>query len=318
MNARTLSFIAQRIGGVVLTLLIVSLMVFFVTALLPGDAAQQSLGQFATPEQLSALRQQMGLERPPMVRYLGWLVGLLHGDMGISLSSQTPITGLIAGRLGSSMTLAGVTAAISVPLALIIGICSAMFRGSLLDRALNVITMTTVAIPEFLIATLSVLIFAVTLKWVPALIFAHDVSTPLEFVRAYTLPVATLCCVITAQMARMTRAALVDQLGKPYIEMARLKGVRPVRLVLVHALPNTVGPIANAIALSVSYLVGGAVIVETIFNYPGLAQLMVDGVANRDMPLIQACAMMFCSAYLVLLIVADICGVLSNPKLRNQ
>lgn len=318
MTARTLSFIAQRIGGIVLTLLIVSLMVFFVTALLPGDAAQQSLGQFATPEQLAALRQQMGLERPALVRYLSWLNGLLHGDMGLSLSSQTPITQLISGRLASSMTLGAVTAAISVPLALVIGIVSAMYRGSLLDRGLNVLTMTTVAIPEFLIATLAVLIFAVKLKWVPALIFAHDVSTPWQFIRAYTLPVATLCCVITAQMARMTRAALVDQLGKPYIEMARLKGVRPVRLVLTHALPNTVGPIANAIAVSVSYLVGGAVIVETIFNYPGLAQLMVDGVANRDMPLIQACSMLFCTAYLILLIIADVCGVLSNPKLRTQ
>lgn len=318
MNARTLSFLAQRVSGIVLTLLIVSIMVFFVTALLPGDAAQQSLGQFATPEQLAALRQQMGLEQPALVRYFSWLTGLLHGDMGLSLSNQAPITQLISGRLSSSMTLAGVTAAISVPLALVIGICSAMFRGSALDRTLNVITMTTVAIPEFLIATLAVLIFAVKLKWVPALIFAHDVATPWQFMRAYTLPVATLCCVITAQMARMTRAALVDQLGKPYIEMARLKGVRPVRLVLAHALPNTVGPIANAIAVSVSYLVGGAVIVETIFNYPGLAQLMVDGVANRDMPLIQACAMLFCTAYLLLLIVADVCGVLSNPKLRTQ
>ncbi|WP_213881667.1 ABC transporter permease [Pseudomonas sp. dw_358] len=318
MNARTLSFIAQRIGGIALTLLIVSLMVFFVTALLPGDAAQQSLGQFATPEQLTALREQMGLNRPALVRYLSWLSGLLHGDMGLSLSSQTPITQLISGRLASSMTLGAVTAAISVPLALIIGIVSAMYRGSALDRGLNVVTMTTVAIPEFLIATLAVLIFAVKLKWVPALIFAHDVSTPWQFIRAYTLPVATLCCVITAQMARMTRAALVDQLGKPYIEMARLKGVRPVRLVLTHALPNTVGPIANAIAVSVSYLVGGAVIVETIFNYPGLAQLMVDGVANRDMPLIQACSMLFCTAYLILLIIADVCGVLSNPKLRTQ
>lgn len=317
MNAKTLLFIAQRASGIVLTLLVVSLMVFFVTAFLPGDAAQQSLGQFATPDQLEALRKEMGLERPAVVRYFAWLFGLLQGNLGVSLASHAPITELIGARLGSSATLAAVTAMISVPLALVIGIASAMWRGSAMDRTLNAVTMTTVAIPEFLIATLAVLIFAVKLHWVPALVFTQDIHGPLEFVRAYTLPVATLCCVITAQMARLTRAALVDQMSKPYIEMARLKGVGPVRVVLSHALPNTVGPIANAIAVSLSYLVGGAVIIETIFNYPGLAQLMVDGVANRDMPLIQACAMMFCSAYLLLLIVADVLGVISNPKLRN-
>ncbi|HEX8543312.1 ABC transporter permease [Pseudomonas syringae] len=318
MNSKTLSILGQRIGGLLLTLLIVSLMVFFVTSLLPGDAAQQSLGQFATPEQLTALRTQMGLEKPPLLRYLKWLTGLLNGDMGLSLSSQEPISNLIGGRLSSSLMLAGVTTLISVPMALIIGIGSAMFRGSFFDRLLNVLTMSMVAIPEFLVATLAVFFFAVKLQWLSALTFAQDVTSPLEFIRAYALPVATLCCVIVAQMARMTRAALIDQLDKPYIEMARLKGVRPVRAILAHALPNAVGPIANAIAVSLSYLIGGAVIVETIFNYPGLAKLMVDGVTNRDMPLIQACAMMFCGAYLFLLILADICAVLSNPRLRNR
>lgn len=317
MNTKTLMFIAQRASGIVVTLLVVSLMVFFVTAFLPGDAAQQSLGQFASPDQLAALRKEMGLERPAVVRYFAWLFGLLRGDLGMSLASHSPITQLIGARLSSSLTLAAVTAAISVPLALVIGIASAMWRGSALDRTLNAVTMTTVAIPEFLIATLAVLIFAVKLHWVPALVFTQDIHSPLEFLKAYILPVSTLCCVITAQMARLTRAALVDQMSKPYIEMARLKGVGPVRVVLSHALPNTIGPIANAVAVSLSYLVGGAVIIETIFNYPGLAQLMVDGVANRDMPLIQACAMMFCSAYLVLLIIADVLGVLTNPKLRN-
>ena len=317
MSLKTFLYIARRASGIVLTLIVVSLMVFFVTAFLPGDAAQQSLGQFATPDQLEALRKEMGLGRPAVVRYFAWLYGLLQGDLGMSLASHAPITDLIGARLGSSATLAAVTAAISVPLALVIGITSAMFRGSALDRSLNAATMTTVAIPEFLIATLAVLIFAVKLQWVPALVFIQDIDSPLEFIRAYTLPVATLCCVITAQMARLTRAALVDQMSKPYIEMARLKGVGPVRVVLSHALPNTIGPIANAIAVSLSYLVGGAVIIETIFNYPGLAQLMVDGVANRDMPLIQACAMMFCSAYLLLLIIADVLGVITNPKLRS-
>ncbi len=166
-------------------------------------------------------------------------------------------------------------------------------------------------------ATLAVLVFAVHLQWTSALTFAHDIDGPLDFLRAYALPVGTLCCVIVAQMARMTRAALVEQLQSSYVEMARLKGVGPVRAVLRHALPNAVGPIANSIALSLSYLMGGVVIVETIFNYPGIAQLMVDGVASRDLPLIQACAMLFCCAYLVLMTLADLCAILSNPRLRT-
>jgi peptide/nickel transport system permease protein len=136
--------------------------------------------------------------------------------------------------------------------------------------------------------------------------------------RTYALPVMTLCCVIVAQMARMTRAAVIDQLDSAYVEMARLKGVSPVRIVLRHALPNAIGPIANAIALSLSYLLGGVVIVETIFNYPGIASLMVDAVTNRDMALVQACTMLFCTAYLGLVLIADLCAILSNPRLRNQ
>jgi len=317
LDRSVVSLIARRLAGAVLTLFIVSLLVFFVSALLPGDAAQQALGQFALPEQVAALRTQMGLDQPALLRYVRWLAGLLHGDLGQSLASQLPITTLIGDRLGSSLMLAAVTTLVSVPLALGLGIVSAMNAGGRLDRALNVFTLGIVAVPEFLVGTLAVLVFAVHLHWTSALSFAHDVAGPLDFLRAYALPVATLCCVIVAQMARMTRAALVEQLQSPYVEMARLKGVGPVRAVLRHALPNAVGPIGNAIALSLSYLMGGVVIVETIFNYPGISQLMVDGVASRDLPLIQACAMLFCVAYLVLMTLADLCAILSNPRLRT-
>ena len=192
-----------------------------------------------------------------------------------------------------------------------------MRRGSLLDRGLNLATLSLVAVPEFLIATIAVLIFAVKLNWLSALSNTADTATLGAFVRAYAMPVMTLCCVIIAQMARMTRASVIDQLGASYVEMAVLKGARPVRVVLSHALPNAIGPIANAVALSLSYLLGGVVIVETIFNYPGIASLMVDAVTNRDMPLVQACAMIFCTAYLVLVLVADVVAIVSNPRLRK-
>jgi peptide/nickel transport system permease protein len=234
------------------------------------------------------------------------------------MANNRPVSELIALRLPKSALLAGVTAAVSVPLALFIGILSAVYRGSKLDRVLSLATLSMVAMPEFLVASVAVLIFAVKLHWFSALSYAPESPTFWQFLRAYAMPVMTLCFVIVAQMARMTRASVIDQLRQPYVDMAMLKGVGPARIVLVHVLPNALGPIANAVALSLSYLLGGAIIVETIFNYPGIASLMVDAVTSRDMPLLQACAMIFCCAYLVLVLLADICAIVSNPKLRAQ
>ncbi|MGE8174912.1 ABC transporter permease [Pseudomonas fluorescens] len=318
MNSNTLWLIGRRIGAAIVTLLIVSMVVFAITAVLPGDAAQQALGQFATPEQVAALRLKLGLDQPGVLRYLHWLMSLLSGDMGLSVSNAMPVSDLMAGRVPNTLMLAAATALVSVPVALILGIGSAMGRGGRVDSFLSFVTLAMVAVPEFLVATLAVLIFAVNLGWLSALSYASDITSPLQFLRTYALPVMTLCCVIVAQMARMTRAAVIDQLDSPYVEMARLKGVSPVRIVLRHALPNAIGPIANAIALSLSYLLGGVVIVETIFNYPGIASLMVDAVTNRDMALVQACTMLFCTAYLGLVLIADLCAILSNPRLRNQ
>lgn len=312
------SLIAQRLGVGALTLLMVSAVIFTITGWLPGDAAQAALGQSATPETIAALRAQYGLDKPPHVRYLNWLVGLLTGDLGQSFTAGLPVTELIATRLPKSLLLAAVTAAVSVPIALTIGIVSAMWRGTLLDRALNIATLSMVAVPEFLVATIAVLIFAVKLQWLSALSNVVDISSPGQFVRTYAMPVMTLCFVVIAQMARMTRAAVIDQLSASYVEMAVLKGAKPARVALRHALPNAIGPIANAVALSLSYLLGGVVIVETIFNYPGIASLMVDAVSNRDMPVVQACAMIFCFAYLLLVLVADLVAILANPRLRHR
>jgi peptide/nickel transport system permease protein len=317
MNGQTLRLIVNRLGVALLTLLAVSVVVFAITSLLPGDAAQALLGQESTPELLAALRQKFGLDQPAHLRYLHWLGGLLVGNPGNALANGLPVAQLIGSRLPNSLVLAAAAAVVSVPVALTIGITSAMARGSLYDRVVNVATVWVVSVPEFLIATVAVLVFAVKLRWLSALSRVDDIATFGDFVRAYAMPVMTLCCVIVAQMARMTRAAVVDQLTSSYVEMARLKGVRPVRMVLRHALPNAVGPIANAVALSLAYLIGGVIIVESIFNYPGIASLMVDSVTMRDMPVVQACAMLFCAAYLVLLTTADVIAILSNPRLRK-
>ncbi len=308
--------VSKRLAIALLTLVIVSFAVFFATELLPGDVAQILLGQAATPEAVAGLREAMGLNEPAFHRFLFWLVGLTHGDLGISYANNMPIAELIHGRLTNSLKLAGVTTLVSVPVSLFLGIGAAMWRNSPFDRIISVLTISVISVPEFMVATLSVLIFAVWLDWLPALSFGADVGSFSDMLRAYAMPVITLSFVVSAQMIRMTRAAVIETINTPYVEMALLKGASRTRMVLVHALPNALGPIANAVALSLSYLVGGVIIVETIFNYPGVAKLMVDAVSTRDLPLIQSCAMIFCISYLSLITLADLIAILSNPRLR--
>src|SRR5580765_5108314 len=318
MNGLILRLLAQRIALALLSLLAVSVIVFAITAVLPGDAAQEQLGQEATPEALTALRAKMGLDVPAPQRYVRWLGGLATGNLGVSSATQLPVAELIGSRLPNSLLLAAVTALFSVPIALTLGVSAAVWRGSWFDRAASTGAVAVVSVPEFLVATLAVLVFAVQLKWLPALSYLSSIESLGQLLRAFAMPVLTLTCVIVAQMMRMTRAAVIDQLEAPYIEMVQLKGASPLRTVLAHALPNAVGPIANAVALSLSYLLGGVIIVEVIFNYPGIAKLMVDAVAQRDMPLVQACAMIFCAAYLILVTLADVASILANPRLRHQ
>jgi len=312
-----LFLIARRTGAGILTLLIVSAVVFFITSLLPCDAAQMILGQNATPETVAALRAQLGLDQPLLLRYFSWLGGMLQGDFGTSFASHLPVMQLVAQRIPATFELAAITTLICVPLALLIGITAAMTRGSLLDRVLVIGTMATVAVPEFLVATVAVLIFAVKLHWVSAMSFGSPNMDLVSYLKAYALPVLTLCCVLVAQLARMTRAAIINQLDCPWLEMALLKGVSPLRAVLRHALPNAVGPIANAISLSLSYLFGGVIIIETIFSYPGLASQLVDAVSNRDLPVVQFCVMLFAGCYLLLLLLADVLTIAFNPKWRS-
>ncbi|CUX46205.1 Oligopeptide ABC transporter membrane spanning protein [Agrobacterium tumefaciens str. CFBP 5621] len=316
MNSRIFSLIARRLVVMLTTLLIVSFIVFSATSLLPGDTATILLGQAATPEAVAGLRTAMHLDDPALLRFVRWLFGLLHGELGTSYANNMAIADLIGPRFVNSMKLAGITTIIAVPLALTLGISSAMLRGTLYDRAVTVLTIGVISVPEFMIATLAVLLFAVYLKWLPALSLVSEVHTLFDVLRVYAMPVITLTFVVSAQMIRMSRAAVIETLDTPYVEMALLKGAPRMRIVLRHALPNALGPIVNAVALSLSYLVGGVIIVETIFNYPGIAKLMVDGVATRDLPLIQSCAMIFCVGYLLLITTADIIVIMSNPRLR--
>jgi peptide/nickel transport system permease protein len=316
-SATTWIMVGQRLGIALITLLIVSFAVFFATELLPGDVAEVLLGQAATPEAVAGLRTAMGLDEPAIWRFLSWLGGLMSGDLGMSYVNKMAVTDLLSGRLMNTLRLAGIVTLVCVPVALTLGIAAAMWRGSWLDRLVSILTISVISVPEFMVATLAVLIFAVWLDWLPALSFGVNVDSFSAMLRAYAMPVISLSFVVSAQMIRMTRAAVIETINTPYVEMALLKGASRTRMVLRHALPNALGPIANAVALSLSYLVGGVIIVETVFNYPGVAKLMVDAVSTRDLPLIQSCAMIFCISYLLLITLADMIAILSNPRLRR-
>jgi len=311
------TMILQRFGIGVLTLLVVSVLVFAGTEILPGDVAEIVLGQSATPENLAKLRAELGLDKPAVVRYFEWLGDMITFDLGVSKAGGTGIGELIGGRLYNTFFLGGIVAAIAVPLSVFLGLLAAMYPGTWLDRAVTFGTLSLISVPEFFIATLCVLVLSVQLHWLPAVAYMSGDETFFQLMRALLLPIVVLVIVISAQMIRMTRAGILNVLHSPYIEMAILKGVPRARIILRHALFNAIGPIVNVIALNLAYLVSGVVIIETIFAYPGLAKLMVDGVQTRDLPLVQACAMIFCGTYVLLIITADIASILSNPRLRQ-
>lgn len=312
-----MQMVMQRIAIGLATLIVVSIIVFMATSILPGDVAQIILGQSATPETLAALRAELGMDQPGYIRYFLWLGNMATGDLGISKAGGATIASLIDSRLGNTMMMAGLVALVSIPISIALGLWAAMHPGTWLDRIVTFGTLSTISVPEFFIATILVLIFAVELRWLPSTVYLNGDETFLELFRALAMPLFTLVIVVSAQMIRMTRAGILNVMSSPYIEMAILKGVPRKRIILRHAFLNAIGPIVNVIALNLAYLVSGVVIVETIFAYPGLAKLMIDGVQTRDLPLVQACAMIFCATYVILILMADVASILSNPRLRN-
>ena len=312
-----LKVIAQRIALGFLTLFTISLLITFGVELLPGDLAESILGQGATPETVIVFRAELGLDKPAHMRYLSWLGGIVTGDLGVSLANKREISELVGIRIANTLFLGGFAAAIAVPLALFLGILAALYRNTLYDRAINTFTLTTISFPEFFVAYILILFFAIKLGWFPGI---SNISTELSFgnkLYRTLLPATTLTLVVLAHMLRMTRATIINLLASPYIEMARLKGISPMKIILRHALPNALAPIVNVIAINLAYLVVGVVIVEVVFVYPGLGQLMVDSVSKRDIPVVQACSMIFASVYILLNLSADIISIVTNPRLLH-
>ncbi len=312
-----LMLLVRRLLLGLLVMWVVSVLVFASTEVLPGDVARAVLGQGATEEALANIRDRLGLDRPAYVRYVEWLGNLVSGDLGRSLASGYDIADVIGDRFWNTLRLALFTAFIAVPLALVLGITAAIMAESRVDRAISVTTLCLISVPEFFTAALLVFIFAVKLRWLPPLAVVRPDAGILQTLESLALPIATLTMAVLAHMARMTRTAIINVLSSPYVEQAILKGASRPRIIILHALPNALAPIVNVIALNLAYLISGVVIVETVFNYPGLAKLMVDAVAYRDIPLVQAVGMVFCAAYVGLNLSADLLAILANPRLRH-
>jgi peptide/nickel transport system permease protein len=312
-----LRIVAQRLALGLLTLFVISLIIFLGVEALPGDLAESVLGRSALPETVAAFRKELRLDLPPHVRYLEWLSAFFQGDFGKSLANGREISELIGTRLSNTLFLALYAAIISVPLAVILGVLAALYRETWFDKTISMVTLSTISVPEFFIGYIMIVALAVHVNIFPSI---SNISPDMGFwsrVYASSLPAITLTFVVMAHMMRMTRAAIVNLLMSPYIEMATLKGLPRSRVIIKHALPNALSPIINVIIINLAFLVVGVVVVEVVFVYPGLGQLLVDSVSSRDLPVVQASCLIFAATYVLLNLTADILAIITNPRMLH-
>lgn len=312
-----LVLIARRLATGVLLLIAVSALIFAGTEILPGDVAQSILGQSATPEALANLRAKLGLEASAPTRYLQWLGGLVRGDLGTALTNGTDIADAIGKRLFNTVFLASVAAIVSVPIAILLGLIAVRYRGRWPDKLISGSTLAFISLPEFFIGYLLIYFVAVKLGWFPSVATVYESMSFTERLSAVALPAATLTLVVLAHMMRMTRAAILNVMQSAYIETAELKGLSAFRIIARHAFPNAIAPIVNVVMLNLAYLIVGVVVVEVIFVYPGMGQYLVDHVSKRDVPVVQACGLIFAAFFIGLNLVADLVSIVSNPRLRH-
>ena len=309
--------VVRRIALSAITLLLVSAFVFFILEVLPGDVATRILGRDATPEALQVLRDQLGLERPVLLRYFSWLGGLLTGNPGQSLVSSRSVADILAPRIFNTLMLSLYAFALYLPLTLIPAILQALTRDRAPDHAFSVLTLVLLSMPDFLLATILLLAFVLWIPVLPAISLVDETSSFMEYMYAMTLPAATLAIVMAVYAVRMLRDNLIEVLDSDYVRMAELKGLPRTRVMLRHALPNALAPTLNVTALNLAYLVGGVVVVEKVFSYPGFGTLLVDSLQLRDLPVIEATVMIAALVYIAANLVADIASVLLNPRLRT-
>jgi peptide/nickel transport system permease protein len=312
-----IKLIAQRLALSTLLLLAASVLIFAGTMILPGDVAQSILGQAATPENLANLREELGLNEPVVGRYFSWLNGVLHGDLGTALTNGRDIAESLGFRLKNTLFLAFWAALISVPLAIFLGLLAVQYKDRWPDKLISAVTLTSISIPEFLIGYVLMYFIAVKLGWFSSVAMMNDGMSLGEKLNSIALPVIVLTLVVLAHMMRMTRAAILNVMQSAYIETAELKGLGTFAVIARHAFPNAVSPIVNVVMINLAYLVVGVVVVEVVFVYPGMGQYLVDHVAKRDVPVVQACGIIFAAVYIGLNMIADIISILANPRLRH-
>jgi peptide/nickel transport system permease protein len=312
-----LKLVVQRIALGLLLLLAVSLLIFAGTEALPGDVAQSILGQSATPEALANLREALGLNEPAMTRYFKWLGGILTGDFGVALTNGQDIGQAIGQRLGNTLFLATSAAVISVPLAILLGLVAARYNGRWPDKLISGVTLSTISLPEFVAAYFVIYLLTQLIPIFQPVAMVFPGMSFWEKLQAVALPVIVLVLVVLAHMMRMTRAAVLNVMQSAYIETAELKGLGPMTVIWRHALPNAIAPIISVVVLNLAYLVVGVVVVEVVFSYNALGQYLVDHVAKRDLPVVQAVGLIFAAVYIGLNILADVISILANPRLRH-
>ncbi|MGF1445410.1 MAG: ABC transporter permease [Pikeienuella sp.] len=313
-----LLLLVKRVGIGFVLILAISAILFLGIEALPGDFAETYLGQSATPETVANLRELHGLDRPVLVRYVDWLAGVVIGDFGNSFANNQPVVDQLAKRLGNTLFLAAVAAVIAVPLSIFLGMIAVLFRNKVPDRVINIVSLIAISMPEFFVGYLFIFFFALTFQLGDGPPIIPNWNDGLwANVELVALPALTLVVVVIAHMMRMTRAAILNIMESAYVETAELKGLSKFRIIWKHAAPNAVAPIINVVALNLAYLVVGVVVVEVIFAYPGMGQYFVDAVTIRDMPVVQACGIVFAAVYIILNMMADVGSILANPRLRH-
>ena len=313
-----LRLIAQRLSLAVGTLLVVSALVFFFTSVLPGDIAERVLGRESTQQQRQIFRKHLHLDRPVWERYGVWIGDVARGDLGRSLVNDQTVTSTIGTSAQNTLFLSVFAFLLYIPVTLIMATVAALFRGKLPDSLISVVTLVGLSVPEFVLGTLLIFGFAVKLSVAPALSIVSPGDGLFTRLHATVLPAVTLMVAMAVYAIRMLRDNLIDVLDSEYVRMATLKGVPRWRVVMRHALPNSLGPALNVTALNLTYLIGGVVVVETVFSYPGLGKLLIDSISVRDVPVVEVTALLASGVYIVANLVADVLAMVLNPRLRTS
>jgi peptide/nickel transport system permease protein len=310
--------IVGRVGAGILLAWVVSVIIFVSTEILPGNAAYAVLGRYSTPSALAAVSAQLGLDKPAYQRYFDWLGGVLHGNLGNSLTAHESVAAFMSGRLGNSLILAAVTMAVMIPLSLVLGLAAGTKAGQATDHFISDPALAIIGIPDFVIGSLLAVFFGVVLHVLPPVSLVLPGSTPLTDPAILVLPVATLVLVGYAYMVRLVRAGMSEAMTSEYVEWARLNGIPERRIIRKHALRNALAPTVQTTALTLQWLIGGIFVVETVFGYPGIGQGLVEAVQARDIPTVQSVGLIIAFLYIGINIVADVIVVLLIPKLRTQ